>query len=114
MYKSLPQEVDFNTMVGLVLERDSGDCPEDLVDEAFEMLAVMFPVWWNRKVRNEMNTLRKSYRGMTIKCEKCGCETKDFEIHHIISPYNFGGNEFSNLQFLCKKCHKETFKKGSE
>jgi len=39
------------------------------------------------------------------KCSKCG-STRNLHIHHIISVSKGGTNDISNLQIVCKNCHK--------
>ena len=60
----------------------------------------------NYKRRKELN---KKIQNRQIKkpkiCGCCGCE-KELQLHHII-PISKGGNdEYYNLLYLCRKCHR--------
>ena len=39
-------------------------------------------------------------------CQVCGRVTADLEVDHVIPLYAGGNNSDSNLQSLCKACHK--------
>jgi 5-methylcytosine-specific restriction endonuclease McrA len=48
---------------------------------------------------------RKKYLSSNTCCKNCGSKEK-IEVDHIV-PISAGGkNEESNLQFLCRQCHK--------
>jgi 5-methylcytosine-specific restriction endonuclease McrA len=81
-------------------------------EQMADVIAKTFPIWWEDKVRNEQDNLRKTvFQPFLNTCQKCGKTNCKTEIHHIISPKLLGGNEKSNLTILCKECHAKTFKK---
>jgi hypothetical protein len=48
--------------------------------------------------------------GEEVKCEECqnrGNKKNSLEYHHIIYRSNGGSDDRSNLQILCKRCHRK-------
>lgn len=105
-YKSVDKFDEILSYISdLTIKEDIDGSKEQLVD----IIVALFPTWYAQRVRREMNSIRKKMNKVQI-CELCGQQTNSFEVHHIISPFDLGGNELENLQILCKKCHKQTFK----
>ena len=105
-----PDSSALETIFKFVLNEDFD--PIMCEDQMMEALLKTFIYWWEHKVRNEQNQLRKStLKPLLTTCEKCGKTNCKTEIHHIVSPLNLGGNEKENLLILCKDCHKETMKR---
>ena len=54
-------------------------------------------------------------KGLCQVCLKAGIITQAREVDHIVNKASGGGNEWSNLQALCKRCHRvKTAKEGGK
>lgn len=110
-YETLdPNAPALETIFKLVLNEEFDS--RDYVDQAIDALKETFRYWWENKVRNEQQQLRKKILKPYLNtCEKCGKINCQTELHHVVSPIFLGGNEKENLLILCKDCHKETMKR---
>ena len=81
---------------------------EDYIELLEKCFNKMFYFYFVATVRKEQDVLQKSYKKIIKpKCELCGCNCNKLEMHHKIPVCSYGGNERSNLMFLCKDCHKK-------
>ena len=78
----------------------------DLLREAFK---ITFADYRAIKVRREQNSLRKSYLSRIKNCEVCGKDNVKLEFHHKIPVCAGGSNKPSNIQIVCKDCHKKSY-----
>ena len=75
----------------------------NLVDSLIEALYETYPYWRSWRVRIEQNSIvRKS---TVNKCDICG-ELCSPNLHHIVPVVIGGGNEESNLAWLCHTHHR--------
>jgi predicted HNH restriction endonuclease len=53
-------------------------------------------------------TIGKILKRMKLPCSKCGWYVEGVvgDIHHILEQKNGGGNEHSNLTYVCPNCHR--------
>ena len=80
------------------------------------VLFIWHPKVSRRYIRKEQemafseSTKQKALEKAGYKCEKCGKSVTmgTCEAHHKHSVKSGGGDELSNCQILCKKCHQET------
>ena len=98
-YRSLQTELTTDEMLEFVL----GDERLDSKNAAEQAIKKMFPIYWQKKVRDEQTILRR-YAKEHPFCDKCGVPCKP-EMHHIRPVIEFGGNEEENIMWLCHKCH---------
>ena len=67
----------------------------------------LFSCWWAKNVRIEQNTRRDFLEARDNKpCALCGNVGK-LELHHRQKVKDYGGNEPSNVVFLCHGCHRK-------
>lgn len=84
------------------------------------LLLVKLLIWTRRKGRIPIDSLEwLAIRSIVVmrdgyKCRKCGVQAHSrheasgmFDVDHIIPVAHGGSNHFSNLQTLCKSCHKK-------
>ncbi|MDD5022441.1 MAG: HNH endonuclease [Endomicrobiaceae bacterium] len=90
---------------------NTGDDVYDYIDNLEDALFKLYFPYWEKLVRTECGVIRGRYKNLSTKCDICGIMTDKIEIHHIISPKRGGGNDRANLQFLCHKCHTDTYGK---
>lgn len=100
-YRSINKELTDKDIVDFVLETTT-DSDEIALRAA---IRIMFPIYWQRKVRDEQTILRR-YAKEHPYCDICGTPCKP-EMHHIRPVTNFGGNEKENIMWLCHKCHSK-------
>lgn len=105
-YRSIGKDFTYNDILNFVLD----DEPTDTETAVRKALRIMFPVYWQKKVRDEQTILRR-YAKEHPFCDMCGMPCKP-EMHHIRPVSDFGGNEEENIMWLCHKCHSKTRKDG--
>ena len=55
--------------------------------------------------------------GEEVKCEECGSQGSKknrLEYHHIVYRSNGGSDSRSNLQILCKRCHRKFHRQAGD
>lgn len=107
-FQSLPDYTTINDIFRFIYHKDYSNAElydSDYMDLLEEALFETFPIWYEKKVRTEQRSLRRQYKDIKA-CELCGC-VKPLEVHHIKQVSLGGGNERSNLLFLCSDCHKK-------
>lgn len=84
----------------------------DYLDDLESALWRTFGYWYANKVRCEQPSIINHYikTGHITRCEICNHKLP-LELHHIIPVCQGGGNERSNIIFVCRNCHKR-FRSG--
>lgn len=105
-YHSISKDYTDQDIIDFVL----GDATSNDELSLREVIRVMFPIYWQRKVRDEQTILRR-YANEHPFCDICGAHCKP-EMHHIRPVVDFGGNEEDNIMWLCHKCHSKIGRGG--
>ena len=68
-----------------------------------------------KRVVSELLRLNKKilYRNSDGKCGWCE-RVRKLECHHIIPTYKGGTDDLSNLELICKRCHRNYHKKNGD
>ena len=110
-YKTLQGQPTTSDILAFV----TGETIEPNAENIEVVLKELFAFFWANKVRNEQTKLsRQNQRSKAITiCELCGKDCNP-QIHHVIPVSSFGGNEDTNIMWLCLECHHKMHRSESE